>query len=64
MNEDPATYRSQRRLVKVKGALEELRSADPRVESGLPEEIEGKFSLWEPQVSEIRGKSGVYTCQD
>jgi hypothetical protein len=41
MDEDPTTDRSERRLVEVKGTLEVLPSADPRVESGLPKEIEG-----------------------
>ena len=32
---------------------------DPRVERGLPEEIESKLSLWEQQVPEVWGKSGI-----
>jgi hypothetical protein len=64
MNEDLATYRPQRHLVKVKGTLEILPSTDPWVEHGLPEEIEGQFSLWKQQVPEIRGKCGVHACQD
>ncbi len=64
MDEDPATDRSKRRLVEVKGTLEILPSADPRVESGLPKEIEGQLRLGEKQVPEIWGKRRVYPCQD
>ncbi len=44
--------------------MKELASTDPRVERGLPEEIESKLSLWEQQVLEVRGKSGIDTRQD
>jgi hypothetical protein len=44
--------------------LEKLPSADLRVESGLPKEIEGQFRLWEKQVPEIWGEHGVHPCQD
>ena len=64
MDEDPTTNRSKRCLFEVKGTLEILPSADPRVESGLPKKIEGQFGLWEKQVSEIQGKRRVYPCQD
>ena len=64
MNEDQTTNWSQRHFAEVKGTLEILPSTDPWVESGLPEEIKGQFSLWEEQVPEIRGKHGVHSCQD
>ncbi len=64
MDEDPTTYRSEGLLVEVKGTLEILPRSDPRVESGLPKEIEGQYCLWEKQVPEIRGKHRVYPCQD
>ncbi len=44
--------------------MKELPSTDPRVERGLPEEIESKLSLPEQQVPEVRGKSGINACQD
>ncbi len=44
--------------------MKELPSTDPRVERGLPEEIESKLSLWEQQIPEVRGKSGINTRQD
>ena len=64
MNEPPASHRPQWHLVEVKGTLKELPHTDPRVERGLPEEIESKLSLWEEQVPEVRGKDGVNACQD
>jgi hypothetical protein len=47
MDKDATAYWSEWHLVEVKGPLKELACTDPRVESGLPEEIEGEFSLWE-----------------
>ena len=64
MNENTTTNWSKWSLVEVKGTLEVLPSADPRVERGLPKEIECQFRLWEKQVPEIRGKRRVYPCQD
>jgi hypothetical protein len=64
MDEDPATSRTERRLVEVKRTLKIPPSANPWVESGLPKEIEGQFRLWEQQVPDIRGKRRVYPCQD
>ena len=64
MDENTTTYRSEGRLVEVKGTLEILPSAYPQVKSGLPKKIEGQFRLWEKQVPEIRGKRRVYPCQD
>ena len=58
------SHRSQWHLVEVKGTLKELPSTDLRVEHGLPEEIESKLSLWEQQVPEVRGKSGIDAHQD
>ena len=64
MNEDPTTNQPQRHSVEVKGTLEILPSADSWVENGLPEAIEGQFSLWEKQGPEIRGKHRIHSCQD
>jgi hypothetical protein len=47
MYEDPTTNWTQRRFVEIEGPLEEFPSTDPRVQSGLSKEIEGKFGLWE-----------------
>ncbi len=47
MDKDARAYWPKWCFVEVKGPLKELPCTDPRVESGLPEEIEGEFSLWE-----------------
>jgi hypothetical protein len=47
MDKDATAYWPKWQLVEVKGPLKELPCTDPRVESGLLEEIEGEFSLWE-----------------
>ncbi len=44
--------------------MKELTSTDPWVERGLLEEIESKLSLWEQQVPEVWGKSGINARQD
>jgi hypothetical protein len=51
-------------LVEVKGPLENFPGTDPRVESGLSEEIEGKFSLWEKKVPKVRWKGQINSGQD
>ena len=47
MDEDATTNRTKWSLVEVK------------IEHGLTEKIEGKFSLWQKKVSKARGKCGV-----
>jgi hypothetical protein len=62
MDEDPTTNWTQRRLVEIKGPLKEFPSTDPRVQSGLPKKIKGKFSLWEKEIPQIRRKGGIDSC--
>ncbi len=56
-------------LVEVKGPLEKIPCTNPGIESGLllMEKIEGKFSLWQKKVPQVRWKGGVDTgknCQE
>jgi hypothetical protein len=51
-------------LVEVKGPLKELPCTDPRVERGLSDEIEGKFSLWEKEVPKVGWKDRINASQD
>jgi hypothetical protein len=46
MDEDPTTNWPKWHLVEVKGPLKKIPRTDLRVESGLSEEIEGKFCKW------------------
>jgi hypothetical protein len=64
MDEDLTSKWPQRHLVEVKGPLKELPCTDLRVQGGLPEEIEDKFSLWEKQVPKVRGTCGIDASQD
>jgi hypothetical protein len=64
MDEHPTTNWTQRRLVEIEWPLKEFPSTDPRVQSGLPKKIEGKFGLWEKEIPQIRWKSGIDPCQD
>ncbi len=43
---------------------EKIQFTDPRVEIGLLEEIEGKFSLREKEVPKVRWKGRIDTGQD
>ena len=64
MDEDPTTSWTQGRLVEIKRPLKEFPSTDPRVQSGLPKKIEGKFGLWEKEIPQIRRTCGINPCQD
>jgi hypothetical protein len=64
MDEDPTTNWTQRCLVEIERPLKEFPSTDPRVQGGLPKEIEGKFGLWEKEIPQVRRKSGIHPCQD
>ncbi len=64
MNEDPTTNRTQRHLVEIERPLKEFPSTDPRVQGGLPKEVEGKFGLWEKEIPQIGRESGIYPRQD
>jgi len=65
MDEDPTTNWTQGHLVEIKRPLKEFPSTDPRVQSGLPKKIEGKFGLWEKEIiPQIRRKSSIDPCQD
>jgi hypothetical protein len=44
-------------LLKLNGPRKKFPHTDPRVESGLLEEIEGKFSLQEKEVPKVGGKA-------
>jgi hypothetical protein len=63
MDEDATTNRTKWCFVEVKGTLEKFPGANPWIESGLPEEIEGEFSLWQKKVSKVWGKCGVNAGQ-
>jgi hypothetical protein len=45
MDEDATTNRAKQCLVEVKGPLEKIPRANPWIERGLLEKIEGEFSL-------------------
>ena len=62
MDEDPTTNWTQRRLVEIEGPLEEFPSTDTRVQSGLPEKIEGKFGLGKKEIPQVGRKSGIDSC--
>ena len=62
MDEDPTTNWTQRRLVEIEGPLEEFPSTDPRVQSGLPEKIEGKFGLGKKEIPQVGRKCGIDSC--
>jgi hypothetical protein len=64
MDENPTTSWTQGRLVEIKRSLKEFPSTDPRVQSGLPKKIEGKFGLWEKEIPQIWRESGIDPCQD
>ena len=64
MDEDPTISWTQGRLVEIEGPLKEFPSTDPRVQSGLPKKIEGKFSLWEKEIPQVGRKSGIDSCED
>jgi hypothetical protein len=63
MDEDATTNRAKQCLVEVNGPLEKFPHADPWIEPGLPEEIEGEFSLWQKKVPKVRGKCRVDASQ-
>jgi hypothetical protein len=44
LDEDPTTNWPKWRLIEIEGPLKKFPCTDPRVESGMSEEIEGKFS--------------------
>ncbi len=60
MDEDATTKRC---LVEVKGPLEKFPCANPWIERGLLEKIEGEFSLWQKKVQKIRGKCRIGDSQ-
>jgi hypothetical protein len=64
MYENPTTNWTQRRLVEIEGPLKEFPSTDPRVQSGLPKKIEGKFGLWEKEIPQVGRRSGINSCKD
>ena len=64
MDEDPTTSWTQGRLVEIKRPLKEFPSTDPRVQSGLPKKIEGKFGLGEQEIPQVRRKCCIDPCQD
>ena len=54
-------------FVEVKGPLEKFPLANPCIEHGLLEKIEGEFSLWQKKVPKVRWKGGVNAnknCQE
>jgi hypothetical protein len=59
MDEDATTNWTKWFLVEVKGTLEKFPCANPLIECGLTEEIEGEFSLWQKKVPKVQGKCGV-----
>jgi hypothetical protein len=62
MYEDPTPNWTQRRLVEIERPLKEFPSTDPRVQSGLPKKIEGKFGLWEKEIPQVGRKSSIDSC--
>jgi len=64
MDEDRTSSWTQGRLVEIKRSLKEFPSTDPRVQSGLQKNIEGKFGLWEKEIPQIRRKRCIDPCQD
>jgi hypothetical protein len=64
MYEDVTTNWPKWHLVEVKGTLKQLPSTDLRVEHGLPEAIEGKFSLREKEVPRVNWKGCIDAGQD
>ncbi len=63
MNEDMKTNQTKWCLVDVKGTLEKYPRANPWIERGLTEKIEGEFSLWQKKVPTVWGKCGVNAGQ-
>jgi hypothetical protein len=59
MDEDATTNQTKWCLVEVKGPLEKSPCANPWIEHGLREKIEGEFSLWQKKVSKVWGKCSV-----
>jgi len=50
VDENPKSNWVKWRLVEIKCPLKEFPCADPRVERGLAQKIEGEFGLWEKEV--------------
>jgi hypothetical protein len=63
VDEDATTNWTKWCLVEVEGTLEKFPCANPWIEHGLTEEIEGEFSLWQKKVSKVRGICGVNAGQ-
>jgi hypothetical protein len=47
------------KTISDEGPLKTFPCTDLRVEHGLSEEIEGKFSLWEKEVPKVRWKGRI-----
>jgi hypothetical protein len=61
MDEDVTTNQTKWCLVEGKWPLEKFPCTHPCIERGLPEKIEGEYSLWKKKVPKIGGKCGVNT---
>jgi hypothetical protein len=59
MDEEATTNRTQWCLVEVNEPLEKFPCANPWIECGLTEKIEGGFSLQKKEVPKVQGKCGV-----
>jgi hypothetical protein len=59
MDEDSTTNQTKWCLVEVKGSLEKFPRANPWIERGLMEKIEGEVGLWQKKVSKVQWKCGV-----
>jgi hypothetical protein len=63
MDEEVTTNQTKRCLVEVKSPLEKFPHANPLIERGLLEKIEGEFSLWQKMVPNVRGKCRIIAGQ-
>jgi hypothetical protein len=63
MDEDATTNWTKWCLVEVKAPFEKFPHANHWIEHGLPEKIEGEFSLWQRKVPKVRGKCRVNAGQ-
>jgi hypothetical protein len=63
MDEDATTNWTKWCLVEVKGPLEKFPRANPWIEQGLQEKIEGEFSLWQKKVPKVWGKCRINASQ-
>jgi hypothetical protein len=63
MDEDGTANRTKHGLVEVKEPFKKIPHANPWIECGLPEKIEGEFRLWQKKVPKVWGKCGINAGQ-